>query len=103
MEEEDQETKEQFKLPVRSVSVRNLMVVFTFSPPECFLSRRSFNILYLTLGNISFNLIFPSLPHSVCSRAAVKFAAVWQVLHSLNGRRVFRHISLLTEAAVQEG
>lgn len=28
----DQETKEQSKFPVHSVSVRNLMVVFTFSP-----------------------------------------------------------------------
>ena len=56
-------------------------------------SQGSVNILYLTVGNISFNLIFRSLPHSVCSRAAVKFAAVWQVLHGLNGRRVLRHIS----------
>lgn len=59
VEEEDQETKAQFKLPVRSVSVRNLMVVFTFSPLNVFSQGVSFNILYLTLGNISFNLIFP--------------------------------------------
>ena len=31
-EEGDQETKEQSKFPVHCVSVRNLMVVFTFSP-----------------------------------------------------------------------
>lgn len=37
-------------------------------PPERFPSRLPFNIACLTLGNISFNLIFLPLPHSVCSR-----------------------------------
>lgn len=80
------------------------MVVFTFSPLNVFSQGVSFNILYLTLGNISFNLIFPiTSSFRLFSGLLLSLLAVWQVLHSLNGRRVFRHISLLTEAAVREG
>lgn len=58
------EAKVQSRYSPCSLSLRNLMAVFTFSLN---VSSQGFSTLDVTPGNISFHLIFLSLPHSVCS------------------------------------